>query len=174
MSALLVGSASPRERLDVEGHAARCARCARAYRDLVATSVALSRAYAPLRGRAAALSPSRVRLAMRIPQPVPGTLRFSRLTARLNEIGLAAAVTAFAFAGIGSVAPEAQIVDDSVAPASSAGRQLIVSGDDPYFLRWLRIGRYVPPTGDILDAAGMPASAAQETQPTNERAGLLR
>ena len=175
MSALLAGAVGPRERLDIEGHAGRCARCANAYRDLVATSVALDRAYAPLRVRSAALSPARVRLAMRIPQPVPASLRFSRITARINEFGLAAAVTAFAFVGAGAVAPQHAIVDEAVAVESVAPTQISAGSDDSYFFRWLRLGRYVP-VSDTLDPAVSPkAYANDDIQPaTQERAGLLR
>jgi anti-sigma factor RsiW len=175
MSAMLAGAVGPRERLDIEGHAGRCARCANAYRDLVATSVALDRAYAPLRLRSASLSPARVRLAIRIPQPVPASFRFSRITARINEFGLAAAVTAFAFIGAGSVAPQHAIVDEAVAVESVAPTHISAGPDDGYFFRWLRLGRYAP-VSDILDPAVSPkAYAADEVQPaTQERAGLLR
>src|SRR4051812_6175042 len=119
MSAMLAGAVGTRERLDIEGHADVCGRCANAYRDLVATSVALDRAYAPLRARSTALSPARVRLALRVPQPQPASLRFSKITARINEFGLAAAVTAFAFIGAGSVAPTHAIVDEAVVDVSA-------------------------------------------------------
>src|SRR3954469_9275875 len=175
MSSLLAGAVGTRERLDIEGHAAVCARCANAYRDLVAASVALDRAYAPLRARSIALSPARVRLAMRVPQPVPAALRFNKITARINEFGLAAAVTAFAFIGAGSVAPQHAIVDeaqvvDVVAPAHVNG-----NFDDAYFLRWLRLGRYAP-VSDVLDPAVSPKAYEDDTnQPaSHERTGLLR
>jgi len=175
MSALLAGAVSARERLDVEEHTDRCARCANAYRDLVATSVALDRAYAPLRVRSTSLSPARVRLAIRIPQPVPASFRFSRITARINEFGLAAAVTAFAFVGAGAVAPQHAIVDEAVAIESVAPTHISAGPDDGYFFRWLRLGRYAP-VSDMLDPAVSPkAYAADEIQPaTQERAGLLR
>src|SRR5205085_9299884 len=151
MSALLAGALGPRDRLDIEGHAGRCATCANAYRDLVATSVLLDRAYAPLRARSASLSPARVRLALRIPQPVPASVRFSRITARINEFGLAAAVTAFAFIGAGAIAPQHAIVDEAVSvPVTPA--HVSAAPDDAYFLRWLRLGRYAP-VSDVLDPA---------------------
>jgi anti-sigma factor RsiW len=175
MSALLAGAVGPRERLDIEGHAGRCGRCATAYRDLVATAVALDRAYAPLRHRSASLSPARVRLALRIPQPVPASLRFSRLTARINEFGLAAAVTAFAFVGAGSIAPQHAIVDEAVAAESVAPTHVTAGPDDRYFFRWLRLDRYAP-VSDVLDPAVTPkAYTDDETPPaTQERSGLLR
>jgi anti-sigma factor RsiW len=175
MSALLAGAVGPRERLDIEGHAGRCGRCATAYRDLVATSVALDRAYAPLRVRSASLSPARVRLALRMPQPVPASFRFSRIAARINEFGLAAAVTAFAFVGAGSVAQQPAIVDEAIAVEAVAPTHITAGPDDRYFFRWLRLDRYTP-VSDVLDPAVSPkAYAAEETQPaTQERSGLLR
>ena len=175
MTALLAGALGARERLDVESHAARCARCADAYRDLVAASVALDRAYAPFRARSAALSPARVRLAMRAPQPQPSSLRFSRLTARINEFGLAAAVTAFAFIGAGSVAPQHAIVDEAQVVDVATPVHVSANADDAYFLRWLRLGRYAP-VSDVLDPAVSPKVYEDDTnQPANhERTGLLR
>jgi len=176
MSTLLAGAISPRERLDVEEHTDRCARCANAYRDLVAASVALDRAYAPLRARSAALSPARVRLAMRIPEPVPASLRFSKITARINELGLAAAVTAFAFVGFGSVAPQHAIVDEAVVVNATTPTHVEAAPDDQYLLRWLRVGRYAPITTDVLDPAVSPKDYTDDAnQPTShERTGLLR
>ena len=173
---MLAGAASGRERLDIETHAARCARCATALRDYVAASVALDRAYAPLRGRAIRLSPARVHLAMRIPEPVPASVRFSRITARITEFGLAAAVTAFAFVGGASLTPQHTIVDEAVAPAAVVATHVTNSGgDDQYFLRWLRLGRYAP-VADTLDpavsASVLSDDAGQIVKP--ERAGLAR
>jgi anti-sigma factor RsiW len=175
MSALLAGAVGPRERLDIEAHARGCGRCATAYRDLVAASVALDRAYAPLRARSAALSPARVRLAMRIPQPLPASLRFSRITARINEFGLAAAVTAFAFVGVGSVAPQHAIVDEAQVVDAATPAHVSAAPDDAYFLRWLRLGRYAP-VSDALDPSVSPKALDDDTnQPvSHERTGLLR
>jgi anti-sigma factor RsiW len=175
MSVMLAGAASSRERLDVESHAERCARCATTLRDYVAASVALDRAYAPLRARTTRLSPARVRLAMRIPEPVPASARFSRITARITEFGLAAAVTAFAFVGTASVTPQHTIVDEAVAPEVATPTHVTSGGDDQYFLRWLRLGRYAP-QADTLDPAVSASvysdDAGQPTKP--ERAGLVR
>ena len=174
MTTLLAGALGPRERVDVEEHTDRCARCANAYRDLVAASVALERAYAPLRARSASLSPARVRLAVRIPEPIPASLRFSKITARINELGLAAAVTAFAFVGFGSVAPQHAIVDEAVV-ANTTPTHVDAPPDDQYLFRWLRVGRYAPVT-DVLDPAVSPKAYVDDAnQPTShERTGLLR
>jgi len=174
MSVMLAGAASGRERLDVEAHAERCARCATTLRDYVATSVALDRAYAPLRARTTRLSPARVRLAMRIPEPVPASARFSRITARITEFGLAAAVTAFAFVGTASVTPQHTIVDEAVAPVV-APTHVTNGGDDQYFLRWLRLGRYAPQADTLDPAVSASVYSDEATQPTKpERAGLVR
>ena len=175
MAAMLAGAASPAERVDAETHAARCARCATALRDYVAASVALDRAYAPLRARATRLSPARVRFAMRIPEPIPASARFSRVTARITEFGLAAAVTAFAFVGGGSVAPQRAFVDEAATPPASAAVHITGGSDDQYVLRWLRLGRYAP-ISDTLDPAVSPSTYDHDSiTPTKpERAGLVR
>ena len=172
---LLAGAADPRERLEIESHTAACARCATAYRDYIATSVALDRAYATLRHATVALSPARVRLAMRVPEPVPTSLRFSRVVARVNEFALAAAVTAFAFVGAGSVAPKPAITDEAVqADVLTPNMHVGISNDDQSFIRWFRIGRYAAQS-DLLDPAVAPRSLVDDTPPaTPERAGLLR
>ena len=149
ISVLLVGALDRRERLEVESHTSRCARCGTAYRDLLFASVALDRAYAPLRATGVAMSPARVRLALRIPQPLPASTRLGRLTARFTEVALAAAVTAFAFVGSASVAPKANIVDEAV-PDGGTLTHVTPDADDQYFLRWLRLGRYAAPS-ELLD-----------------------
>lgn len=175
MSALLAGGVGARERADIEAHATRCARCGVALRDMVAMSVALDRAYAPLRARSVSLSPARVYLAMRIVQPVPAATRFSRITARITEFGLAAAVTAFAFVGSASVAPQHAIIDEAAAPEALTTTHVTAAPDDAYFFRWLRLGRYAPQT-DVLDPAVSPRAYDDDPmQPaTHERSGLNR
>lgn len=174
MSALLAGAADPRERASTLAHAGRCARCRAALDDLVATSVALDRAYAPLRRRSVALSPSRVRLALRVPEPAPAAARFTRLTARLAEISLAAAVTAFSFIGSASVAPAPAIVDEAVAPDAVAPTHVTAAADDQYVLRWIRLGRYAPQSDD-LDPAAVRRFVDHDIVPiAPERAGLAR
>ena len=176
MSAVLAGAAGRHELLDVEAHVRRCARCADHYRDLIATSVAVDRAYAPLRSASAVISPARVRLALRLPQPVPASVRFNSVARRVNELALAAAVTAFAFVGSASVAPKPALVDE-FAPDSPSGAltHVTASADDQYVLRWLRLGRYVAPT-DMLDPAITPRAYFEDlaNTVTQERAGLLR
>ncbi len=174
MSALLAGAADQRERAETLAHASRCARCGIALDDFVATSVALGRAYAPLRQRGVALSPSRVRLALRVPQPVPAAVRFNRLSARITELGLAAAVTAFAFVGSASVAPRPTIADEAVVPDAVTLTHVTANVDDQYFWRWIRLGRYAPQSDD-LDPAVAPRLLSDDIAPsTHERTGLQR
>jgi len=176
MSSVLAGAAGRHELLDVEAHVRRCARCADVYQGLIATSVAVDRAYSALRRASAVISPARVRFALRIPEPVPASVRFSRIAARVNELALAAAVTAFAFVGSASVAPKPALVDE-FAPdtANQTLTHVTASADDQYLLRWLRLGRYATPT-DMLDPAITPKAEWDDSGPTvtHERAGLLR
>lgn len=176
IAVLLAGAADDRERREIESHTAACARCATAYRDLVATSVALDRAYAQLRSTTVSISPARVRLALRIPEPVPSSLRFGRVLARVNEFALAAAVTAFAFVGAGSVAPRHAITDEAVPQSDVLTPNMHVGSglDEQNFFRWIRIGRYAT-VSDVLDPAVSPRTFADDTPTvTPERAGLLR
>lgn len=160
MSVALVGELPRVERLEVEGHAARCRRCADALADLRATAVALQRAYAPLRTETVDLSPARARLAARAPLPAPHTVRVARLTSKMGEVALAAAVTAFAFAGAGSVTPQPSIVGDEQAPETVQLTHVSTRLDDATFVRWLRLDRYVPPDDTIDPTAALPSAAS--------------
>jgi anti-sigma factor RsiW len=175
MTAMLAGAASVAERLEAEAHAAHCPRCAATLRDLVVASAALARAYAPLRLRTAALSPARVHLALRMPPTVPAAFRFSRIAARINEVGVAAAVTAFAFVGLVSAAPPHAILDDAAAPAAVAPARIAPSSDDQSTTRWFRLGRYAPQT-DMLGSDAPSATDSDEPAKISkpDRAGLVR
>ena len=140
-------------------------------RDLWDASIAVDRAYAPLRARTVSLSAARVHLALRRPEPTPLAFRVTRLTARFTEIALAAAVTAFAFVGSTSVAPRSSIVEET---STDATTHTIAAFDDQNFFRWIRIGRYAA-TADLVDASVSLVSGTDDVAPvTNERAGLAR
>ena len=140
-------------------------------RELWDASIALDRAYAPLRERTVALSPARVRLALRIPEPVPTSVRVARITSRFTELALAAAVTAFAFVGSASVAPKPAIVEET---STETAAHPIAAFDDQNFFRWIRIGRYSAPS-DLVDASAALTSGTDDITPiANERAGLAR
>jgi anti-sigma factor RsiW len=91
---------SPRERLDLEAHAAGCAECTDALRHAARIDVALRRAYAPLRERRAQLAPGRARFAL---GPRSGSssawLPAPALFARLAELSVALSVSLFALSG---------------------------------------------------------------------------
>ena len=134
-------------------------------------SIAIDRAYAPLRERTVNLSPARVRLALRTPERVPTSLRVTRITARFTELALAAAVTAFAFVGSTSVAPKPQIVEET---STEATTRTVAAFDDQNFFRWIRLGRYSA-SNDLVDASATLVSGADDVATiTNERAGLAR
>lgn len=172
MAALVSGGAGRRERLELESHARRCGRCATALNDLAAASIALDRAYAPLRATTVAISPARVRLALLVPEPTPLGLRVTRVTARLTEVALAAAVTAFAFVGSASVSPKPAIVDETAVETVAPAR-VSTGVNDESFIRWLRIGRY----GASADLAALSLPShhdEDEIAPSHERSGLAR
>lgn len=172
MTSVLAGAADRRERLEVEAHAARCARCATAYADLLTASVALQRAYAPLRSETVSLSPARVRLALRRPEPAPAFMRVGRLSARLTEVALAAAVTAFAFVGSASVAPKSSIVDET-APDTTPAQ--VSEPADGAIVHLFRIGRYAATPDLVEPAVELPAHEEADTLPDpRDRAGLRR
>lgn len=99
LAAALLAGTDRRDQLAAERHAVRCLRCADAVRDLAALSVALDRAYAPLRSHTTALSPARVHLGLRAPVcPAPRTVALP-LMGKLNELAVAAAVMLFAMIG---------------------------------------------------------------------------
>lgn len=173
MTSVLAGAGGRTERLEVEAHMGRCARCATTYADLVVTSVALERAYAPLRAKAVALSPARVHLALRRPVAVPASVRIGRLSARFTEVALAAAVTAFAFVGSASVAPKTTLVDETAvdpAPASAS-----TSVDSATVFRWFRIGRYAASPDLVEPPVALPSHEDAHTVPgLHDRVGLQR
>lgn len=164
LSVALVGQAEPRERLEAEDHASRCLRCADAVRDLAALSVALDRAYAPLRSRTVALSPARVHLALRAPAPRASTPRVGRLAAKVNELAVAAAVMVFAM--LGSVAEPR--VDAHVEVPVSAGPIRLTQGhvDAPAVTTSVsvRIGRYLL-HDTLLDPRIVPLEGPQVDAP---------
>lgn len=173
MASVVAGAADREERIEVEAHVARCARCATAYADLAATAVALERAYAPLRSAVATLSPARVHLALRRPVAVPVGVRIGRLSARFSEVALAAAVTAFAFIGSASIAPKATIVDDTAVDPVSATTSTGV--DSATVLKWFRIGRYAATPDLVEPPVELPSHEYPQTLPgQHDRVGLQR
>lgn len=76
-------------------------------------------AFAPLRSRCAAIGPARVRGALRWTAPEPPRLRGLTLLGRLSELSIAAAVSAFLFAGslaaVSAPAPRADVSRNAAA-----------------------------------------------------------
>lgn len=141
-------------------------------RELWDASIALDRAYAPLRARSVALSPARVRLALRAAQPVPQSVRVSRVVARFTEVALAAAVTAFAFVGSSSVAPKSSIVDETT--SETVPTHVTTALEDRNFFRWIRIGRHAAASDPVDSSVLLVAGEDDNTPISHERTGLLR
>lgn len=84
------------------------------YRERLALDSALEDAFAPLRARTANISAARVRAAVRWSAPEPRPLRGLGLLTRVSELTVAAAVSAFLFAGtVASVETTPSIPDVS-------------------------------------------------------------
>lgn len=144
MTELFTGELQARERLELEAHADGCARCNSALRDLATISVALDRAYAPLRQRSTALSPARVRLAARAePQAVVPWWRIG-FVGRLSEATMALAFAALVLGGSLDLVTKADAPTGAI--ATVAGPPTIIKDymktQPPYeetaYLRWLR------------------------------------
>jgi anti-sigma factor RsiW len=139
MTELFTGELHPRERLELEAHADSCARCNTALRDLSTISVALDRAYAPLRHRGTLLSPARVRLAARVePRPTAAWWRVG-FVGRLSEATMALGFAALVLGGSLDVAVKPDVIP--TAPAMSVIKDYMRT-QPPYeetaYLRWLR------------------------------------
>jgi hypothetical protein len=143
MADLFTGELHLRERLELEAHADGCTRCGAALRDLATISVALDRAYAPLRQRSTLLSPARVRLAARVePQTTVPWWR-SGLIGRLSEATMALGFAALVLGGSLDLAAKQQEV---TTPAAAVAAPSIIKDymrtQPPYeettYLRWLR------------------------------------
>ncbi len=144
MAELFTGELDARERLELEAHADGCVRCGAALRDLATISVALDRAYAPLRQRGTLLSPARVRLAARA-QP-QSTVPWWRVgfVGRLSEATLALGFAALVLGGALDLAVKPAV--PPVAASSAASSTSIIKDymrtQPPYeettYLRWLR------------------------------------
>ncbi len=141
MADLFTGELHPRERLELEAHADGCARCDAALRDLTTISVALDRAYAPLRQRGTLLSPARVRLAARVePQPIVPWWR-AGFIGRLSEATMALGFAALVLGGSLDlvVKPAAEVVPAAAAPSVIKDYfKTQPPVDEGAYVRWLR------------------------------------
>lgn len=139
MADLFTGELHPRERLELEAHADSCAQCGAALRDLSTISVALDRAYAPLRSRGTRLSPARVRLAARVePRPTVSWWRVG-FVGRLSEATMALGFAALVLGGSLDLA----VKPEAIPPATSSSviRDYFRTqppADETAYARWLR------------------------------------
>lgn len=138
MADLFTGELHARERLELEAHADGCARCGTALRDLAAISVALDRAYGPMRQRGTLLSPARARLAARLePQPSLAWWRVGFL-GRLSEATMALGFAALILGG----ALDLAAVQRGAVPAAPSVVQDYFRAQPPAeetaYVRWLR------------------------------------
>lgn len=154
LSAALVARTDLRDVLAAEAHAARCLRCAETVRDLAAVSVALDRAYAPLRSRGVALSPARVHLALRTPARPQTQGRVLGVMGRLSEVAVAAAVMVFAMVGTLPQPSVERVVDAEVNAGPIRLTQGIVDAPAEPSVSF-RIGRYLL-HDTLLDARVVP------------------
>ena len=123
----------------------------RADGDLAREERAFERSFAPLRARTTALSPARVRAAVRWSEREEQrrravASRWGRIAGigRLAELSVGLGVTAFLFAGAGSVPPAPQASQSpAVVPAITA-QQRVASDDSARFVRWMRTGALGP------------------------------
>ncbi len=159
----LLGMLPVAERLDVEEHVFRCVGCADMLRDLAAASIAVDRAFAPLRLATTRVAPGRARLASR--RPALTSWPRLALFGRLAEASLALVVTAFVFVGVvgeGARTPQASpasVVRDYFSKAPPY--------DETAYVRWLRLQPADPyvyrpeavrfPAGGTFDSDPAPA-----------------
>jgi hypothetical protein len=146
MADLFTGELHPRERLELEAHADSCVRCGVALRDLAAISVALDRAYAPLRSRGTQLSPARVRLAVRAEPTTSVPWWRVGFVGRLSEATMALGFAALVLGGSLDLAAVKTDDTGATSPAIAAAAPSIIAdyfraqppAEETAYLRWLR------------------------------------
>ena len=161
MADLFTGELHARERSELEAHADGCARCGTALRDLAAISVALDRAYAPMRQRGTLLSPARARLAARL-EPPPSVAWW-----RVGFIGrLSEATMALGFAAVilGGALDLAEVRPGVIPPAPSVVQDYFRAqppAEETAYVRWLR---WHATAADFGPAFGYPLGGELEAQ----------
>lgn len=149
MADLFTGELHPRERLELEAHADGCPRCDTALRDLTTISLALDRAYAPLRERGTLLSPARVRLAARVEPSVTVPWWRAGFIGRLSEATMALGFAALVLGGSLDVAVQPSAV---ISPPSVIKDYFRTQppADETAYLRWLRLRAIGLEIGPVL------------------------
>jgi anti-sigma factor RsiW len=167
MADLFTGELHGRARLELEAHADGCASCGTALRDLAAISVALDRAYAPVRQRGTVLSPARARLAARTePQPSRTWWRVG-FAGRLSEATMALAFAALIFGGALDLAVQPRAVPAPPSVIQDYFREQPPAEETAY-VRWLR---WHATAADFGPALGYPLggeSAAEQISNQND------
>ncbi len=164
IAALVTGELDASGRLELEGHAARCNRCDEALRDAALVSTMLDRAYAPLRMRSTLLSPARVHLAVRAPEPAPAPAwSWIRMFGRLSEATMALGFAALVLAGT----LDAAILQSPVSPPSVLREYFRAQppSDDQGYLRWMRLHTTI--SADSANPVRLPAGGIFDGEPTN-------
>jgi hypothetical protein len=138
MADLFTGELHARERLELEAHADLCARCDAALRDLTTISVALDRAYAPLRQRGTLLSPARVRLAARVEPGVTVPWWRAGFIGRLSEATMALGFAALVLGGSLDLAVQSSATQSPPSIIKDYFRTQ-PPADETAYMRWLRL-----------------------------------
>jgi hypothetical protein len=138
MADLFTGELHARERLELEAHADTCTRCDAALRDLTTISVALDRAYAPLRQRGTLLSPARVRLAARIEPSVTVPWWRAGSIGRLSEATMALGFAALVLGGSFDLALQPSAIQSPPSVIKDYFRTQ-PPADETAYIRWLRL-----------------------------------
>lgn len=138
MADLFTGELHARERLELEAHADGCARCDAALRDLAMISVALDRAYAPMRQRGTLISPARARLAARAePRPHVAWWRVG-FVGRLSEATMALGFAALILGGSLDLAMQPGAIPAAPSVIRDYFRRQPPTEEAAY-VRWLRL-----------------------------------
>ena len=138
MADLFTGELHARERLELEAHADLCAGCDAALRDLTTISVALDRAYAPLRQRGTLLSPARVRLAARVEPGVTVPWWRAGFIGRLSEATMALGFAALVLGGSLDLAVQSSATQSPPSIIKDYFRTQ-PPADETAYMRWLRL-----------------------------------
>lgn len=139
MTDLFTGELHPRERLELEAHAETCVRCDTALRDLATISVALDRAYAPLRQRGTLLSPARVHLAARVEPRASVPWWRVGFVGRLSEATMALGFAALVLGGSLDLAVKPEVVPTAAAPSVIKDYfRTQPPTEETAYVRWLR------------------------------------
>ena len=161
MADLFTGELHARERLELEAHADDCGRCGTALRDLAAISVALGRAYAPMRMRGTLLSPARARLAARTPPRPSAAWWRVGFVGRLSEATMALGFAALILGGAMDLAAVRPGVITSAPSVIQDYFRAQPPAEETAYVRWLR---WHATAADFGPAFGYPLGGESEAR----------